>query len=280
MEKEIKKISSGKISPVFKFDLERGMRNEDVRRLQCLLNSDPDTRLAQTGPGSPGYETNYYGSVTQDAVTRFQLKHGVIGARNDSGSGRTGPKTRVAIKKVFSGTVPAEKSLITQFEDLESPPPYNRCFDVYGDFRVAGWKKHNIVRCDLSKFHSDIEHIVLGWSLRDKAFIHRNWIGFLCHKLLVPKFQDAFQNVVDRKLADKIKTFDGCLNERPIRGGKNPSTHSWGVAIDLNAKWNPMGKKEFEMDRDLAKCFEDAGFIWGGRWQGRYTDAMHFQYVS
>lgn len=163
---------------------------------------------------------------------------------------------------------------------LKSPPPQNKCLEILGDPFVKGWRGQNMVRCDLSMFRSELKHVYLGWQKpENKAFVHKNWFGFRCHKLVMSKFQAAFKNVVDRKLAKQVKTFDGCFVLRKIRGGKSISTHSWGIAIDLNAKWNPLGQKNFEMSEELAKCFEDVGFIWGGRWTAR-PDAMHFQYAT
>ena len=52
-----------------------GARNENVRCLQKLLNTDPETRVALEGPGSPGNETNYYGVATRSAVAKFFLKY-------------------------------------------------------------------------------------------------------------------------------------------------------------------------------------------------------------
>ena len=163
---------------------------------------------------------------------------------------------------------------------LESPPSYSRRFDVYGDFRIAAWKNQSLVRCDLSNLRSKLEHVYWGWlTPNDRAFIHNNWFGFICHELVVPKFQAAFKNVVEQGLSEQIKTFDGCYNPRMIRGGKEWSTHSWGNSIDLNATWNRFGQKNFEMSEELAKCFEEAGLVWGGRWTN-FPDAMHFQYVT
>jgi len=86
---------------VFTQGLSRGMSNEDVKRLQQLLNSDPDTVVASAGVGSAGNETNYFGSLTEKAVQKFQMKHGVVSNSDDPGYGYVGPKTRAKLAEVF-----------------------------------------------------------------------------------------------------------------------------------------------------------------------------------
>jgi len=95
-----------------------------------------------------------------------------------------------------------------------------------------------------------------------------------CNKLMVTPLTNAFTNIIDRKLTNELKTWDGCFNVRRKRGLKSLSLHSWGIAIDINAAWNGLGK-EPTMSKELVKCFTDAGFDWGGTWARK--DGMHFQ---
>ena len=91
------------VSPVFTGTLSQGMENADVKRLQVLLNSDPDTRIASSGVGSAGNETNYFGPATEAAVKKFQAKYGIVssGAPATTGYGVIGPATRAKLQEVF-----------------------------------------------------------------------------------------------------------------------------------------------------------------------------------
>jgi peptidoglycan hydrolase-like protein with peptidoglycan-binding domain len=62
-------------TPSWSRPLGLGMEGEDVRALQRFLNADPVTRIAQSGPGAPGQETNYFGPATLAAVRRFQEQY-------------------------------------------------------------------------------------------------------------------------------------------------------------------------------------------------------------
>ncbi len=63
--------------PAFQFqrDLKLGSNSEDVRQLQILLNNDPQTAISSAGIGSKGEEGTYFGSLTLNAVKRFQEKY-------------------------------------------------------------------------------------------------------------------------------------------------------------------------------------------------------------
>ena len=91
--------------------LSQGASNLEVRELQKLLNSDPDTQVAVSGPGSPGNESNYFGALTARAVEKFQEKYGIAGP-GDPGYGTVGPKTRAKLNELLSGgtSVPTTSS--------------------------------------------------------------------------------------------------------------------------------------------------------------------------
>lgn len=100
-----------------------------------------------------------------------------------------------------------------------------------------------------------------------------------CHKVLVPTFTGLFSQIQQQGLAPKVKTFGGCYMYRPQRASHVLSAHSWGIAIDLNPETNKMGTPG-DMDAGVVKIFEDAGFTWGGNFEGDRRDPMHFQFCS
>lgn len=112
-----------------------------------------------------------------------------------------------------------------------------------------------------------------------------------CNADLVGPLSQAFNSLIVTGKVKELKTWDGCYNYRPIRGYEKKyeaamkagnielaikylSIHSWAGAIDVNAFENGLGK-EPKLSIGFVKCFELAGFDWGGRWQRK--DGMHFQ---
>ena len=79
---------------VFNNDIYQGMTNADVFFLQKNLNKNPLTQIAATGPGSPGNETYYFGSLTKAAVIKYQKMNNITPS-----VGFVGPITRTLLNK-------------------------------------------------------------------------------------------------------------------------------------------------------------------------------------
>jgi len=92
-------------SPLYTFtkDLKEGVVSTDVKYLQITLNADPDTRVANSGAGSPGQETNKFGPATKRGVSAFQNKYArelPAGTSFAGESGFVGPITREKLNAI------------------------------------------------------------------------------------------------------------------------------------------------------------------------------------
>jgi hypothetical protein len=81
-----------------KNDLRLGDRSQEVKVLQQILNRAGFV-ISAAGPGSAGNETEYFGSLTREAVKKFQCAKVAIcsGEEDTTGYGLVGPKTRIAL---------------------------------------------------------------------------------------------------------------------------------------------------------------------------------------
>ena len=122
-----------------------------------------------------------------------------------------------------------------------------------------------------------------------------------CPKLTNKKLKITKINGVDsqlQKVSDELDNHpelkDYLLNSstfywRKIKGSNRLSTHSFGIAIDLNTKYSnywqwdcrcssetaALGYKN-QIPQLIVDIFEKHGFIWGGKWY--HYDTMHFEY--
>jgi len=100
----------------FTRDLKLGSTGEDVRQLQKFLNQN-GYKISNTGAGSPGNETTYFGSATQSALIKFQSANNISPA-----SGYFGPITRS-----FINNSPSSDSVVKSgwlVKDPTSPKVY------------------------------------------------------------------------------------------------------------------------------------------------------------
>ena len=97
-------VAPGTLSPsiVFNQSFGEGAIHEDIRHLQQFLNNN-GFRLSESGPGSPGKETNIFGPLTKQALINFQEANAgqilePLGLTK--GTGYFGPSTRAFINSL------------------------------------------------------------------------------------------------------------------------------------------------------------------------------------
>lgn len=165
----------------------------------------------------------------------------------------------------------------------KAPNGLTEILKVYGDPFAAGvfapngdiiddkereWRRKILAPCKLPA--------PLGGPDRDgNGKADRVFETIWCHKLVVVPLTIVLVELFNDGLWPKIKTFDGCYNLRAKRGLTKLSTHSWGVAVDLNAATNRLGT-DGDMRPNIVSVFERNGWRWGGRWSRK--DPQHFQY--
>jgi hypothetical protein len=110
--------------------------------------------------------------------------------------------------------------------------------------------------------------------------ITRQWIN----KEVIAPFEAVMRELVDTGLIRELKTYDGCWVVRNMRGTSVPSMHSWGVALDFNAKLNPLGvawgSRAGMFSSAFLAVWRKHGWTCGADWKVPRGDAMHFEYTK
>lgn len=131
-----------------------------------------------------------------------------------------------------------------------------------GSIRInPNWIASNIVSCRLAKANGK------GGDVKTQ-----------CHKMAKEPLERAFEELAQSGYWRLIDTFDGLWVPRhmtwnPRRG---LSSHSWGIAFDLNAASNAYNGGTSAANRTLNETFNRYGFAWGGDWNGA-KDSMHWE---
>lgn len=165
-------------------DLRMGATGTDVAALQRFLNSDVDTRVAASGAGSPGNETNYFGPATHAAVIKFQNKYRAdiltpVGL--STGTGYVGPSTRAKITSlgtaVVNPTTPSTPDTDDEDEDDNTPSTPTRGEEVViKNFKVRSGDDTSLEEgqdeVSIMDVEFDIEKSDITISRVDVAFTH------------------------------------------------------------------------------------------------------------
>jgi LysM repeat protein len=178
--------------------------------------------------------------------------------------------------------IPSRKELLgqgsTETETLEFQPPngFQAVLDAFGDIRnyltndgslTPGWEQAALTRIDLPW------PLTLSWDHSQSV------TRIVCHKKLAGTFTNVFKTLDSSGLRSRLRSYGGCFAFRPKRSGSKLSTHSWGIAIDIDPETNAMGTPG-DINPDVVAVFQKWGFKWGGDWPGKQKDPMHFQYCT
>jgi hypothetical protein len=98
-----------------------------------------------------------------------------------------------------------------------------------------------------------------------------------CHQVLQNVLHNIWLDLIASDIVNEVQSYNGCFCIRNVRGVQGlTSLHAWGLAIDLNAATNQIGKGEGDMSAAVVQIFRQHGMFWGGDFQHR-KDPMHFE---
>jgi D-alanyl-D-alanine carboxypeptidase len=157
---------------------------------------------------------------------------------------------------------------------LTPPSGLDQIIGTFGDIFACIQADHTLTSLWQVEY---LDRVTLPFALPLSWDLSRTVTQFTCHKRLVSIFRSIFEEIETANLQRKLTSFGGCFAFRPQRSGTKLSAHAWGIAIDLNPETNQQGTAG-NMDAGIVKIFRQAGFEWGGQWQGRRRDPMHFQF--
>jgi hypothetical protein len=225
-------------------DVAFGERSEVVRTLQTHLH---ELGLYQ------GRIDGDYGRKTLDAVASFQTGYLV--------TGRLDERSAAALLEVM------ERQHARCRHELSPPHGLAEVERAFG-------------RIEYESTAGGSARIVNGWDELNIATVDLPVVGRVdIHRRMGEIFFAVFSDIDRDGLANEIRQF-GTWSVRhkmhdPRRG---LSTHSWGIAADINWARNPVGAIG-TMHPEIVAIFEAHGFRWGGRFH-RVRDDMHFQYCT
>lgn len=112
----------------------------------------------------------------------------------------------------------------------------------------------------------------------DKIMVSR----IKAHKNVVDLFVECLAKCVETGLPADRMSYGGIYAWRPKRSGISLSTHTWGIAVDIDPirnKWKRSYDKGLSMIHPkIIRIFVDAGARWGGEFPR--PDCMHFQFCK
>jgi hypothetical protein len=111
------------------------------------------------------------------------------------------------------------------------------------------------------------------------------------NKVIQGPLEVVFRALIAEGVQGEVKTWNGCFVVRKQRGAATISRHSFGIAIDMNAAWNPLvrgvtpatreklRKEKVTWSEKFLDCWRKSGWVCGADWN-TVLDGMHFEWTN
>jgi len=242
---------------------------------------DYNTHQMTTGVVAP--------TVVTELVRYWQEGHDL------EADGMYGPVTRASVE----GALPVGSSGRLSWEMWDGPQSIQpKKGELVKFFGIPGhgeldrrWYKENIVECHRS-LGNQLPGVPSKW-----------WVKI--HQVVEPYLREALRRAAESAPEYKIVRIGGFVFRHKRHDPTKPlSTHSWGVAVDINPRENfsrrfrrgeaPVAWSDEYMaiwpngvPRAFVEAFQSCGFAWGSDWDEdgestdhRYYDPMHFEWIA
>ena len=249
----------------------KGLRGADVKKWQYFLAGQGFNKVIADG---------VFGPITSEATKFFQQQQGLVADG-------------------IVGTFTLSRAGILGFELVKNPPGSGKTGDNWPEkpvFRPFSQKEYQQrfgpFSWKLKTGHNPGREIEIKspWAEENLVFINTPLLAPLppykagrmrVHKKVAGQFENLFQQWEKARLKLLLLTYDGGFYPRMIRGSDSQiSAHSYGIAFDINAQWNGLGRippktGEEGSVRELVEIAHENGFYWGGHFTRK--DGMHFE---
>ncbi len=140
------------------------------------------------------------------------------------------------------------------------------------EIRILGdWEAHNIVKV----YVPQIAHLEIS------SYHTNGYVRF--HRRAVGQLIALWEAWEEAGLLDRVTSWYGSHYPRFTKQGSGVlSLHSYGAAFDINVPDNgfeayPPAVGQRGSVRELVSIANEYGFYWGGHWDKKYWDGMHFE---
>ena len=203
---------------------------------------------------------------------------------------KAGKDTFIYDGKVYTTKVAVKEADETKFVDVTNTVSDSKVINV-SKLKKNVWPLQSELRSKFGvpdyggAFRKHMVQVNLPYTMwMDDIRITKTWMNKICADSLLRVLTyvwDENGRDYDKIKSQQLHIFSGAWNIRNMRGGSALSTHAYGVAIDIAAPYNALGKKpgynkhSFTEKSLIVKAFQEEGWVWGGPWSR--PDGMHFQ---